>query len=110
MTARDAHIEELGVASPEHRRSGASTRRRSLPRLIRAVGLLIALLVLVRLFVLAPFAIPSPSMTPAIVEGDVVLVNKLAYRFGGRSSGPSSQAANHFSPSGPLRRNDVVVF
>ncbi|MCX5404334.1 signal peptidase I [Streptomyces sp. NBC_00335] len=44
-------------------------------------------------FVLQPFLIPSRSMEPTLAVGDRVLVNKLAYRFGGAP-----------------QRGDVVVF
>lgn len=37
--------------------------------------------ILLRLFVLQPYIIPSASMEPGIVPGDRILVNKLAYRF-----------------------------
>ncbi|MFE5559683.1 signal peptidase I [Streptomyces sp. NPDC056544] len=44
-------------------------------------------------FVVQPFLIPSRSMEPTLQVGDRVLVNKLAYRFGGQP-----------------QRGDVVVF
>ena len=37
--------------------------------------------VVIRTFVLQTFWIPSPSMSPTLVENDRVLVNKLSYRF-----------------------------
>lgn len=52
-----------------------------------------AFLVLLSAFVVQPFLIPSGSMEPTLRVGDRVLVNKLAYRFGGEP-----------------RRGDVVVF
>ncbi|MFF0303696.1 signal peptidase I [Streptomyces sp. NPDC004562] len=62
--------------------------RYSLTLLLVLVGVL-----LLNLFVVRPFEIPSGSMEPALRIGDRVLVNKLAYRF---DAGP--------------RRGDVVVF
>jgi signal peptidase I len=50
------------------------------------------LALLVQQFIIKPFAIPSPSMEPTLVEGDRVLVNRLVY---------------HFHPP---RRGDVIVF
>lgn len=38
--------------------------------------------ILLRLFVLQAFHIPSPSMVPTLKVGDRVLVNKLSYKFG----------------------------
>jgi signal peptidase I len=48
--------------------------------------------VIVRTFVLQTFWIPSPSMSPTLVENDRVLVNKLSYRM-------------H-----DINRGDVIVF
>jgi signal peptidase I len=39
------------------------------------------LALLIQQFVVKPFAIPSPSMEPTLVEGDRVLVNRLIYHF-----------------------------
>ncbi|MEZ5137856.1 MAG: signal peptidase I [Acidimicrobiales bacterium] len=41
----------------------------------------IVIAVVIRTFVLQTFWIPSPSMSPTLVEDDRVLVNKLSYRF-----------------------------
>ncbi|WP_405588504.1 signal peptidase I [Streptomyces sp. NBC_01190] len=60
--------------------------------LLLAAGCVAALL-LVSHFVVEPFQVPSASMEGTLRIGDRVLVNKLAYRFGG-------------SP----RRGDVIVF
>lgn len=49
---------------------------------------------LVRTFLVEPFVIPSPSMAPTLIPGDVVLVDKLSHSLG--SSIPS--------------RGDVIVF
>jgi signal peptidase I len=50
------------------------------------------LAILIQQFIVKPFAIPSPSMEPTLVEGDRVLVSRLSYHFR--------------SP----KRGDVVVF
>jgi signal peptidase I len=39
------------------------------------------LAILIQQFIVKPFAIPSPSMEPTLVEGDRVLVNRLSYHF-----------------------------
>jgi signal peptidase I len=41
----------------------------------------VVIAIVVRTFVLQTFWIPSPSMSPTLVEDDRVLVNKLSYRF-----------------------------
>jgi signal peptidase I len=59
-------------------------RRRTVRWVIELVVILAAafvLALLVQQFVVKPFAIPSPSMEPTLVEGDRVLVNRLVYHF-----------------------------
>ena len=53
---------------------------------------IVLLIGFLRLFALQPYIIPSSSMEPAIIPGDRILVNRLAYKF--------------WAPS----RGDIVVF
>src|SRR6478752_8155884 len=62
-------------------------------RFTLGLGACVVLVLLISAFVLQPFQIPSRSMEPELRVGDRILVNKLAYRFGGEP-----------------RRGDVVVF
>jgi signal peptidase I len=57
---------------------------RELPILI-VVALVVA--VLIKTFLVQAFFIPSASMSGTLVEGDRVMVNKLAYRFGEPATG-----------------------
>jgi signal peptidase I len=59
---------------------------------VAVIGGAIIIAVVVRTFILQTFWIPSPSMSPTLVENDRVLVNKLSYKF-------------H-----DVNRGDVVVF
>ncbi|MFF7178976.1 signal peptidase I [Streptomyces sp. NPDC008121] len=73
---------------PDGRGAGLSWRRTGI-----VGGLCVVFVLLLSHFVLQPFLIPSRSMEPTLQVGDRILVNKLAYRFGGEP-----------------RRGDVVVF
>ena len=62
----------------------AKRRNRTLRWVVEVVVIVAAafvLALLVQQFVVKPFAIPSPSMEPTLVEGDRVLVNRLIYHF-----------------------------
>jgi signal peptidase I len=54
-------------------------------------------------FVVQAFKIPSPSMEPALLVGDHLLVNK--FIFGGRG-----YWFDHFLPYREIRRGDIIVF
>ena len=51
--------------------------RENLESLVWAV----ALALIIRTFIMAPFKIPSGSMRPTLIEGDRILVNKFLYHF-----------------------------
>ncbi len=61
--------------------------------LLKLFGVCLLTLLLVNAFVARPFAVPSGSMENTLRPGDRVLVNRLAYDFGGH-----------------VHRGDVVVF
>lgn len=65
---------------------------------------LLAIVVVVRSFVVDPFRIPSDSMMPTLENGDFILVNKFAY--GMKMPGTDITLV----PVGQPRRGDVVVF
>ena len=48
-------------------------------KVIRFLLVSTVLLTLLRIFVLEPYAIPTGSMKPTILEGDAILVDKLPY-------------------------------
>jgi len=54
---------------------------RWLVEVVVIVAAAFVLALLVQQFLVKPFAIPSPSMEPTLVEGDRVLVNRLVYHF-----------------------------
>lgn len=76
----------------ESARDEPPTTTRRLRRGLTLGVAVLALLLLLRAFVLQAFWIPSASMEPTLVPGDRVLVSKLATRFGG------------------VHRGDVIVF
>jgi signal peptidase I len=79
------------VAGESARDEPPATTRRLRRGLTLGIAVL-ALLLLLRAFILQAFWIPSASMEPTLVPGDRVLVSKLATRFGG------------------VHRGDVIVF
>ena len=58
-------------------RFSAAWWRENLESLVWAV----ALALVIRTFIIAPFKIPSASMRPTLIEGDRILVNKFLYHF-----------------------------
>jgi signal peptidase I len=81
-------LPERDRVSTERSRFGVRTHRYALLFVACA-----AVLFLVNTFLVQPFVIPSGSMENTLLVGDRVLVDKLAYRFGGAP-----------------RRGDIVVF
>jgi signal peptidase I len=73
-------------------RDEAPTTARRLRRALALVIFILALVLLLRAFVLLAFWVPTGSMEPTLAPGDRVLVSKLATRYGG------------------VRRGDVIVF
>lgn len=60
--------------------------------LLESVVLAVILAAILRLFIIQPFYIPSPSMEPTLLPNDRIIVNMLLYRFS------------------PPKRGDVIVF
>ncbi len=96
--------------------AGGSSPSVDRPLLRRAVTALIVSLVvlgLVRVFVLEPFRIPTGSMRPTIVDGDVILVNKLPYNIRSLRYFPFTHASIPqiaLPGIGTPERGDVAVF
>lgn len=84
--------EGASASTARQQRKAAKSQTRNVLEWIAVIGGAVLIAVVVRTFVLQTFWIPSPSMSPTLVENDRVLVNKLAYRF-------------H-----DVNRGDVVVF
>ena len=81
--------------------------------LVRRTILLLVVLGLIRVFIFEPYAIPTGSMKPTIIEGDVLLVNKLPYFIRTPRSIPlTGIPLPHLEVEGfgELERGDVVVF
>jgi signal peptidase I len=71
-------LEEKSVGA---RSLSLAGRLSSLFDVVLIVGAAFVLALLIQQFLVKPFYIPSPSMSPTLVEGDRVLVNRLLYRF-----------------------------
>lgn len=84
-----------------------------LRRLVRTTLLLLLGLTITRVLILEPYAIPTGSMRPTILEGDVMIVNKLPYVIRSLRNIPFTNIAiPHLTLPGlgTLERGDVVVF
>ncbi len=87
--------------------------RRSLKVAIRMLVIGMLLLSTVRIFILEPYSIPTGSMRSTILEGDVILVNKLPYTIRSLRYIPFTQIRLPYLETpglGTLERGDVVVF
>jgi signal peptidase I len=80
QAAMDALHATFPAPAPVARQS--ETPRSSLVRRVAPWALVVLAGLLLRAYVVEPFAIDGASMQPALLDGDRVVVNKLPYRFG----------------------------
>src|SRR4030065_1164363 len=57
---------------------------------------------LIRIYILEPFIVPTPSMEPMLEVGDKVIINKLAYKFG------SVKRVDIVAFHSPIEKKDLV--
>ncbi|MDR2916523.1 MAG: signal peptidase I [Tannerella sp.] len=84
---------------------------------LNGIGLLLIIVVLtimMKVFLFASFKIPTPSMAPAIMDGDYILVNKLAmgpriFENWGFMNGEKTKM-KRIRGCSKVKRNDVLVF
>jgi len=70
------------VQRESHREVSSETRNRPFYReIMESVVIAVMLAVVIRLFILEPFYIPSGSMEPTLKEFDRIIVSKVNYRF-----------------------------
>ena len=67
----------MGTPHGARQQAEKSTLRENIESILWAV----ALALVIRTFIVAPFKIPSGSMRPTLIEGDRILVSKFIYRF-----------------------------
>lgn len=87
--------------------------RRRLRLLVRVMMIGVVVLAIVRIFILEPYRIPTGSMRPTILDGDVILVNKLPYTIRSLRTLPFTHLMIpyvEFRGIDRLRRGDVVMF
>ena len=94
--------DSAGASSSE---APAAGRRRRRPSAFTIAIVLIALIVIVKLFVAEPFRIPSQSMEPTLRPGDQTLVNKLS----GDSPDRGDLVAFHAPRTGEILLKRVVA-
>lgn len=81
---------------------------------ISLLFMIVVLTIIMKVFLFASFKIPTPSMEPAIMAGDHIIVNKLIvgpriYENLGFLKGKSTKM-RRLSGLGKIKRNDVLVF
>jgi signal peptidase I len=79
---------------------------------IRAVAVVLAVVIgafVMRTFVVTPYSVSSTSMEPAFQNGDRLVVNKLAYRFGDIGRGDVVVIETSRVPGVPADEGDSVV-
>ena len=107
LTERNARLAEQGIRQVDTADAKASERLLMQPWWLDwTAGLFPVILVvfLLRSFLYEPFKIPSGSMMPTLLTGDLILVNKFTY-------GLRLPVINTKITDGtPLARGDVVVF
>ncbi len=91
----------MSTRAPEHQ----STRKKSVIReWIESIVIAFILAMIIRTFVVQAFKIPTGSMRPTLLEGDVILVNKFLY-------GAKIPFTNLRLPAvRQPKRGDVIVF
>ena len=85
-------------------------RRRTLFGWLRLIATLVILAIVLRSLVIAPFNIPSRSMTPTMLVGDYLFVAKWPYGYSRYSFPLSPDLLEGRIGSGRPDRGDVVVF
>lgn len=89
-------------------------RRKHFIPYLKAIVIAFFITLLLRLFVVDFFTIPTDSMTPAIEPGDYIMINKLynGARFYKQLKFESGKTPETFRIPGysSIRRNDIVVF
>lgn len=81
---------------------------------IEAMGFAVIVALLLKMFIVDMFQIPSHSMSPTLQEGDFILVSKVSYSWGLPKEIPFTSVSMPFSdfriPLQSIKRNDIVVF
>lgn len=81
---------------------------------LEAIGFAVVVALLLKMFIVDMFQIPSHSMSPTLQEGDFILVSKVSYSWGLPKEIPFTSVAMPFSEHRislqSIKRNDIVVF
>ncbi|MFA5115359.1 MAG: signal peptidase I [Candidatus Omnitrophota bacterium] len=84
--------------------TGAITKKSAIREWVEAIIVAAVLAMIIKIFVVEAFKIPSGSMRPTLIEGDLILVNKFIY--GARL--PFTDI--HLPAFRQPRRGEVIVF
>jgi len=73
---------EKKINKPVSHGSAEESKKPVIPEILESIIIAVILATIIRLFLLAPFFIPSQSMEPSLLVGDRMIVSKIAYRLG----------------------------
>ncbi len=88
----------------------SKTRGRFVRSVFKTVLIALGLAFLLKTLLFQPFRIPSQSMEPNLMQGDVIIVSKYAYGYGKYAASPLPLPLKRSIFARPAKRGDIIVF
>lgn len=114
MTDQDLELQEINPESDDLQLQGSPKKKRRIWRELRLIVIIFFMVLIFRSVCFEPFRIPSGSMIPSLMIGDLIIVNKMAYGVKVPFSDFSFMDFNsnpiYLAGKSDPQRGDVVVF